>query len=60
MVITIIIAMLPRVDNFFVLIIFAANSCPLLFCIHRLTMENAPLKKQRNNEYEYTFFLYRM
>jgi len=33
----------PLADNFFVLIIFAANSKPLLFWIHRRTMEKAPL-----------------
>lgn len=36
---------LPRVVSFLVLIILAANSCPVDFCTHRLTMENAPLRK---------------
>lgn len=34
----------PLVVSFFVLIIFAANSRPVDFCTHRLTIENAPLQ----------------
>lgn len=36
----------PLEVNFFVLIIFAANSKPVDFWTHRLTIENAPLWKQ--------------
>ena len=39
---------LPRADNFFVLIIFEANSRPVAFCTQRLTTENAPLKELSN------------
>ena len=39
----------PRVDSFFVLITLAAYSCPVLFWMHRRTIENAPLQsKQRH------------
>lgn len=34
----------PLADNFLVLIIFAAYSCPVEIFMHRLTTENAPLK----------------
>lgn len=37
---------LPRDVNFFVLIIFAANSRPVDFWTHRFTMEKAPLWKR--------------
>lgn len=36
---------LPLDVNFFVLMIFAANSSPVDFWTHRLTIENAPLEK---------------
>lgn len=39
---------LPRDVNFLVFIIFAANSNPVDFCTHRLTMEKAPLWKFEN------------
>jgi len=35
---------LPLAVNFFVLIIFAANSKPVDFWTHLFTIENAPLK----------------
>jgi len=35
---------LPLAVNFFVFIIFAANSNPVDFWTHLLTIENAPLK----------------
>lgn len=37
---------LPLADNFFVLIILAANSSPVDFWTHRLTTEKAPLQKK--------------
>jgi hypothetical protein len=36
-----------RAVNFFVLIIFAANSSPVDFCTHRFTMEKAPLWEKK-------------
>lgn len=36
----------PLADNFFVFIIFAANSKPVDFCTHLLTTEKAPLKQK--------------
>ena len=38
---------LPRADNFFVLIIFEANSRPVAFCTQRRTTENAPLENKK-------------
>ena len=39
---------IPLADNFFVLIIFAANSNPVCLCTHLLTTENAPLKNKQS------------
>jgi len=36
----------PLDDSFLVLIIFAANSYPVVFCMQRRTTEKAPLNKQ--------------
>jgi len=43
----------PLADNFFVLMIFAANSNPVLFWIHRRTMEKAPLQRRKSPIYHY-------
>ena len=39
----------PRDVNFFVFIIFAANSSPVDFWTHRFTIENAPLREKKEN-----------
>ena len=38
---------LPLADNFFVFMIFEANSRPVAFWTHLLTTENAPLKVEK-------------
>ena len=40
----------PLADNFFVFIIFAANSRPVDFWTHLRTIEKAPLKQENGNE----------
>ena len=39
---------LPLADNFFVFMIFEANSRPVAFWTHLLTTENAPLKGEKH------------
>lgn len=47
---------LPLADNFLVLMILAANSNPVDFCTHLLTIEKAPLSKQKQTQISFDAF----